>query len=103
MPRALVFDVWTDPQVDYPNVILFFEVVRPERLVYSHGGTEGDAGQFHVTVTFDELDDKTLLTMRGLFESAAARNWVVREHHAIEDGNQTLDRFQELLAALHSR
>jgi hypothetical protein len=38
--------------------------------------------------------------MRSLFESAAARDWVVKEHHAIEGGNQTLDRLQEHLAAM---
>ena len=137
-PRALAFDVWTDPQhvgqwygprgftitshvmdvraggtwkfvmhgpdgVDYPNTIVFIEVVRPERLVYSHGGEEGETGRFHVTVTFDEHDGKTLLTLRSLFESAAARDWVVKEHHAIEGGNQTLDRFAEHLAKLVRR
>src|SRR3954449_1876611 len=40
--------------VDYPNRIVFIEVVEPERLVYSHGGDEGDPVQFHVTVTFAE-------------------------------------------------
>ena len=84
------------------NRIVFIEVVRPERLVYSHGGEEGEPG-FHVTVTFDEHAGKTLLTMRSLFESAAARDWVVEEHHAIEGGNQTLDRLQVLLAKLDRR
>ena len=56
-----------------------------------------------MNVTFDEQDGKTLLTMRSVFESAAARDWVVKEHHAIEGGNQTLDRFQELLASMDPR
>jgi uncharacterized protein YndB with AHSA1/START domain len=89
--------------VDYQNRIVFIEVVRPERLVYSHGGEEGEPGQFHVTLTFDEHNGKTLLTMRSLFESAAARDWVVKEHHAIEGGNQTLDRLQEHLATMDRR
>ena len=38
--------------------------------------------------------------VRGVFESAAARDWVVKEHHAIEGGNQTLDRLQDLLAKM---
>jgi hypothetical protein len=41
--------------------------------------------------------------MRSLFESAAARDWVVKEHHAIEAGNQILDRLQEHLATLVRR
>ena len=89
--------------VDYQNRIVFIEVVRPERLVYSHGGEEGAPGRFHVTITFDEHNGKTLLTMRSLFESAAARDWVVKEHHAIEGGNQTLDRLQEHLATMDRR
>lgn len=84
--------------VDYPNWVAYSEVVRPERLVYAHGGTRDEA-EFHVTVTFDEEDGKTRLTMRSLFPSAAAREYVVREVKAIEGGNQTLDRLGEYLRA----
>jgi uncharacterized protein YndB with AHSA1/START domain len=53
-----------------------------------------------VTVTFDEHGGRTHLTMRSVFESAAARDRVVKEHHAIEGGIQTLDRLQDLLAKM---
>jgi hypothetical protein len=53
--------------------------------------------------SFGEHGSKTLLTMRSVFESAAARDFVVREHHAIEGGNQTIDRLQELLARMDGR
>jgi len=86
--------------VDYQNRIIFIEVDRPYRLVYSHAGEEGEPSQFQVTLTFEEHDGKTLLTMRSLFESAADRDRVVEEHHAIEGGNQTLDRLQERLARM---
>ena len=82
---------------------MFIEVVRPERLVYTHGREEGEPGQFHVEVTFGEYGSQTLLTMRSVFESAAARDFVVREHHAIEGGNQTIDRLQEFLARMDGR
>jgi len=38
---------------DYPNKSIFIEVVKPERLVYSHaGGRKGDPGaQFETTVS----------------------------------------------------
>jgi uncharacterized protein YndB with AHSA1/START domain len=87
--------------VDYLNKIVFIEVVRPERLVYDHGGgEEGDSERFHATITFAEEGGKTRVTMRTLFASAAERERVVREHNAIEGGNQTLDRLGEYLAKL---
>jgi uncharacterized protein YndB with AHSA1/START domain len=86
--------------VDYQNKIVFIEVDTPNRLVYSHAGDEGEPGQFQVTLTFDEHDGKTLLTMRSVFESAADRDRVVKEYRAIEGGNQTLDRLQEHLAQM---
>ena len=62
--------------------------MRPERLVYRHSAEEeGDPGQFQVTVTFADVDGKTRLTMRLLFQSAAERDRNV-EFGAIEGGNQ---------------
>lgn len=85
--------------VDYPNKIIYEEIVKPERLVYTHSGDkENDPQQFHVTITFAAQGKKTKLTMRSLFGSAAARDKVVKEYRAIEGGNQTLDRFEAHLA-----
>ena len=87
--------------VDYPNMVVFTEIVKPERLVYTHGtGEPGDPGEFHVTVTFSDQAGKTNLTMRSIFASAAERDKVVREYGAIEGANQTLDRLEELLSKL---
>jgi len=83
--------------VDYQNKIVYLEIVKPERLVYDHGD-EADAGHFRVTVTFAEQGGKTKLTMRSVFKSAAERDEVVTKYHAIEGGNQTLDRLAEHLA-----
>jgi len=83
--------------VDYPNKIVYLEIARPDRLVYDHGD-EGKPGYFRVTVTFADQDGKTLLTMRSLFTTRAERDEVVTRYHAIEGGNQTLDRFGEHLA-----
>jgi uncharacterized protein YndB with AHSA1/START domain len=78
---------------DYVNKITFREVIEPERLVYDHSGeSEDDPSRFRSTVTFEEHDGKTLLTMRALFESAALRERVVREFGAVEGGKQTLAR-----------
>jgi len=87
--------------VDYPNQIVFREIVKPERLVYaSSDGEEDSPGQFQTTVTFEEIGDSTAITMQMLFKSAEERNYVVKEYGAIEGGNQTLDRLSAHLASL---
>ena len=64
---------------DYPNRIDFREVVEPERLVYNHSGdSPDDPIRFETTVTFEDRDGKTALTMRALFETAAVRDQVMR-------------------------
>jgi uncharacterized protein YndB with AHSA1/START domain len=85
--------------VDYDNKIVYIEVLSPQLLVYSHGGDEEDE-QFQVTVTFAELDNKTELTMRMLFKSAAELDKVVKEHGAIEGAKSTLNRLEEQLAKM---
>lgn len=83
--------------VEYKNRVVYIEIVRAERLVYSHGGDDEDEpGQFHVTVTFAEQGGKTQLTMRMRFDSAAERDKTV-EFGAIKGGNQTLDRLEKHL------
>jgi uncharacterized protein YndB with AHSA1/START domain len=89
---------------DYQNTITYFEIVRPERLVYSHGGGDEDLEpvSFHTTVTFVPKDKKTLVTLRAIFPTAAERERVIREHGALEGGKQTLERLDEHLASLAS-
>ena len=87
---------------DYPNESVFIEVVKPERIVFSHaGGKKGDAGaQFQSTWTFEAQGEKTKLTVRMVFATAAARDHVVKTYQAIEGGNQTLGRLVEHLAKM---
>jgi uncharacterized protein YndB with AHSA1/START domain len=84
---------------DWPNLIVYTEVVRPERLVYSHGAEENDPNGFHVTVSFDEEGGGTKVTMRTLFATADARAAVVR-FGAIEGGKQTLARLAAYLETM---
>lgn len=83
--------------VDYPNHIVYREVVPPERLVYDHGEDSDDPG-FHMTVTFVEENGKTTITMDALFATAEERNRVAAEFGAIEGAQQTLRRLAEYLA-----
>ncbi len=86
---------------DYENRITYDEIVRPERLVYRHGGGDDvEPVQFKVVVTFEEEGGKTRLTMRAVFPSAAERDRVAKEYGAIEGAKQTLERLAGYVAAM---
>jgi len=86
---------------DYQNRITFEEVVKPERIVYRHGGgADVEPVQFQTTVTFEDIGGKTRLTMHMLFPSAAERDRVIKEYGADKGLVQTLARLAEHLAKL---
>jgi uncharacterized protein YndB with AHSA1/START domain len=78
--------------------------VRPERIVYSHGGhrEDGPSVRFEATWTFDAMNagSKTRVTIRMVFSSASERDRVAKEFGAIEGGKQTLERLGEHLAKM---
>lgn len=83
---------------DYPNESVFKEIVKPEKIVYSHGGKRegGPSVSFVSTWTFDELEkNKTRVSIRMVFPSMEKRDFVVKEFGAIEGGKQTLGRLAE--------
>ena len=83
---------------DYPNKIVFIEVVKPELLVYKHTGEDHTENvRFHVTVNFKKQGNKTKLTMRSLFESPEELERVIKEYGAREGMKQTVDRLEEYL------
>lgn len=82
---------------DYPNKMVFEEIVPNERLVYTHSADNDEGLSFHVTVTFEDRNGKTLLTMRHIFSTAEERNMVIEKYGAIEGGRQTLTRLEEHL------
>ena len=85
---------------DYPNKIVYTEIVKPERLVYEHGGDgHVDDVQFQVTVNFANEGGKTTLTMRLLFSSVEECE-TTKSSGAIEGGKQTLDRLDSHLAGM---
>jgi len=83
--------------VDYDNQIVYHEVVRPERLVYSHG--DGEEEQFRTTVTFAEQGAQTEITMQMLFTSSEELKKAIDQYGAIEGARSTLDRLEEVLKA----
>ena len=82
---------------DYPNLIKYYEVVPPEKLVYNHSsGEPGDPG-FHVTILFETEGEMTRVNMHSIFVTKEVRDMVVEKYHAIEGGKQTLARMGEYL------
>ena len=86
---------------DWPNRIVFREIVEPERLVYDHSDDLPEpTTRFHVTVTFEELGSRTRLTMRSLFPSAEELRRVVEENGAVEGAKQHLERLRQHLTTM---
>ena len=78
-------------------------IVTPERIVFEHGGKrEGGPGvSFVSTWSFEKLTaDKTRVSIRMIFPTAANRDFVVKEFGAIEGGKQTLEKLGEYLAKM---
>jgi uncharacterized protein YndB with AHSA1/START domain len=89
--------------VKYPNKSIFKEIVKPERIVFSHGGKRenGPGVSFESRWTFDLIEiNKTKVSIRMVFPSAAERDFVVKEFGAIEGGRQTLEKLGEYLAKM---
>jgi uncharacterized protein YndB with AHSA1/START domain len=83
---------------NYPNKIKFIEVVKPERLVYTHNGDkENDPHEFEVTVTFEALEKKkTQLTMKMVVKSAEVLKQM-KKFGAVEGAIQTLNHLETYL------
>lgn len=84
---------------DYPNVVLFTDIAKPERIAHDHGDGIG-AISFKATVTLEDRGGKTFLTLRSVFDTPEALRKVVEENGAIEGAKQTLGRLAEHVATL---
>ena len=86
---------------DYPNKIMFKEVVRPSLLTFDHGrdveDLSNDPGKFEVIVNFEAKGNITELTMKMIFKSKEAKDEVVEKYGAIEGNRQTMDKLEAYL------
>jgi uncharacterized protein YndB with AHSA1/START domain len=90
-----------DPDgTDFPNRIVWQEIVPPERLVYFHAEHEDDPNAFTSTVTFADRGDATDITLTAVFPTKEQRDEAVRRFRAIEGGEQTLGRLADYVTAL---
>jgi uncharacterized protein YndB with AHSA1/START domain len=84
---------------DYQNLITFEEAVRPERIVYSHGGAvDGEPVQFKTTVVFEDLGRRTRIIWRADFPSATKRDRLIKEYGAAEGLVQTMARLDDFVS-----
>jgi uncharacterized protein YndB with AHSA1/START domain len=82
---------------DYPNVITYLEIDPPYRLVYDHGEPAGLHDPFKVTVTFEEVEGGTHVTLSMLCATAESKANMAK-FGAIEGGQQTLQRLDTVTA-----
>jgi uncharacterized protein YndB with AHSA1/START domain len=87
---------------DYQNRITYEEIVRPERIVYRHGGGEDvEPVQFTQSLTFENLGpDRTRLTWHGRFASAEERARVIKNYGADKGLSQTMARLADYVATI---
>lgn len=88
---------------DYPCRIDYLEIDRPSRLVYALGGeVVDDRVSFRTEVTFESSSDgqQTLVTMRSIFPSAEARDFVVNNVGAVEGGQQHLANLEDYVGRM---
>jgi uncharacterized protein YndB with AHSA1/START domain len=86
---------------DYQNRITFEEIVRPERIVFRHGGgADVEPVQFRQTVVFEDLGGgRTRITWRQDYPSAAERDRIATEYGAAEGMAQCMARLASFVAA----
>ncbi len=92
------------PGVDYPNKI-FFKQIDPEAgFTHLHGddkmADDGTGALFTATISLSEANGQTTVTMQVVFGTAVQRDYVVKNHNAIEGGQQTLARLEGYLENL---
>lgn len=88
---------------ELPVDSVFIEIVPPERIVYRNAPPKGEVWgdnpppSFIRTITFEEADGRTILTIRAEFDSAEDKQNAMRRGF-VEGTNSSLDKLAELLA-----
>jgi len=82
---------------DYKNTTQYLEVEKHKKLVYDHGGGEGTAPLFRVTVIFNEVKGKTKMDMTMTLPTPEAAEQT-RAFIKRAGGDSTWDRLAEYLA-----
>lgn len=81
---------------DQPFKVEFIEIIKPIRLVYDYGTDSANAEPARTTVTFEEEDGKTKVTLQLMFATAAERKQAVK-YGAIVGAMQALETLADYL------
>ena len=84
----------------WPNLITYRAIAPISRIAYDHG-EPGNPKQFESELRFEEQDGGTLVTLRSIFPTKQARDYVVEHYGAIEGGRQTLARLAAYATQQH--
>lgn len=85
---------------DWDNKIEYVEVIKPSLLSYKHSGKDVNYN-FLVSVSFDNLEGKTLLTMKSTFKSKEIIDELNKKVNAVEGGKQTLNRLVSYIEGIN--
>ena len=83
---------------DQPFKVEFIEIIKPIRLVYDYG-TDSATESTRTTVTFEEEEGKTKVTLQLMFATAAERKQAVK-YGAIVGAMQALETLADYLAKI---
>ena len=83
---------------DYRNLITYIEIKEPELIVYEHTPSP----KFTVTVNFEEIEGKTKITMKSLFETAEVLENIIKTFKADEGMKQNLIKLMDYLREITS-
>jgi uncharacterized protein YndB with AHSA1/START domain len=86
------------PEGEIPFFGEYLEIVPPERIVWTFGFGDGQAGGPE-TYTFEERDGRTTITSRAVFSSLEERDGVL-ESGMVAGAEETYERLDEYLAVL---
>ncbi len=78
----------------WPNLITYRAIEPITCIAYDHG-EPGNPKQFESELRLEPQDEGTLVTLRTLFPTKEARDYVVENYGAIEGGKQTLAHLEE--------
>jgi uncharacterized protein YndB with AHSA1/START domain len=77
---------------DWPNHMVYTEVVEPEWLAWAHGTEPGGEPWFHASVRLATQGEGTLLTLTHIFPSGEARDFNIATYGSLQGAKDTLER-----------